>query len=239
MVADSIQAVGGVEWDPAAVTLTYPPPRDGAPTVADPYADVEVIPNPLPSCLHSDYSTTNPDTLSPGRYCDDLKINSGDVVTFNPGVYLITEGDFDVNAGAVLNGTDVTIIMTADDPGDTGSFRINGSATVNLTSPGPAGHNYWPYSGDYAGILVYVDRNSDPNVNHFFNGGSNMLMQGAIYAPVDVINFGGGADITTGCLQVIGSQVHFSGTSNVTATRDDCGDLGARTLGSDLSRIVE
>jgi hypothetical protein len=240
LTADIAQAVGGISYDPASLTLTYDPPREGAPPVPNPYADLTVIPDPTtkPPCDFTGYSSTDGDTLIPGVYCNGLKVNSNDTVNFNPGVYYLTKGDFDVMTGAVLNGTGVTIILTDDKPSDIGTFKINGSATLNLTAP-DQGHSYGPYNGDYKGILVYVDGRASTGNKNYFTGGSTMNLQGAIYAPSTEINFQGGANIDVGCLQVIGRMVQFTGNSHVTAVREDCGDLGTKTVGLHLPSLFE
>ncbi len=245
--ADAMQAVGGIMYD-ASVSLTYGPPREGAPAVQDPHADLVVIPTPAPDSFAAcdggtDWSSSGDQTVSPGIYCGGMRINSGDTITFNPGVYLIHDGNFDASAGATLQNAPgpggVTIIITGEEVTDIGTFKINGSATVNLTAPGPAGHDYAPYIGEYAGILVFVDGRAPNTHKHYFNGGSDMTLEGALYAPSSEIVFNGGANVTVGCLQVIADQVNVSGNSTITSVRDDCGALGVKTAGSHLPRLAE
>jgi Flp pilus assembly protein TadG len=249
LTADIAQAVGGISYTQNAINLTYHPPREGAPPAPDPYDDLTIIPDATytnPPCDYMDVEIPNNDTatLNPGVYCGGIKINSNATVDFNPGVYLlisgpsVKDGDFDVMTGTTLNGTDVTFLLSDDERPDIGTIRINGSANINLSAP-DQGHTYGPYNGDYAGILFYVDRRSPPDNAHKFLGGATMSLQGALYAPTTELSFQGGVDIDVGCLQVIGRTVTFTGNSHVTAVREDCGALGARTVGLDLPSLFE
>ena len=250
LTADIAQATGGINYDESSVNLTYNPPREGAPPVPDPYADLTIIPDATytnPPCDYMEVEVPNNDTatLSPGVYCGGLKINSNATANFNPGVYLIIsgpsskDGDFDVMTGTTLNGTDVTFLLSDDERNDIGTIRINGSANINLNAPGDQGHTYGPYNGDYAGVLFYVDRRSPSNNQHNFLGGATMSLQGALYAPTTVLNFQGGVEVDVGCLQVIGRMVSFTGNSHVTAVREDCGSLGTKTVGLHIPSLFE
>ena len=245
LTADIAQAVGGITYNPTDVTLTYNPPREGAPQVADPYDDLVVVPDP--STMTCDYSGLKVDdtrTMDPGVYCGKTDFNSKADITLNPGVYVIYDGRLRINASAQITGTDVTFLFTGPASDAIGQLDINGGAIIDLTAPDDAGHNYGPYSGEYGGVLFFQDPTMMTTDNDWggtarFNGGAQMAMEGATYFPQSDIEFSGGIDVEVGCLQVIGRTVTFTGNSHVTATREDCGALGTKTVGTDIPSLFE
>jgi len=132
-------------------TETYdPPPTDGVTKVADPYASM-----PFPAHAVCDKNANMLDikddtTLSPGTYCGGIHINgSGPVVTLEPGIYVMADGPFWVNGGAVVAGDKVMIAFT----GKGAALQVWGDASVKLTSP---------TSGTYMNMQFMQDRD-DPN----------------------------------------------------------------------------
>ena len=122
------------------------------------------------------------------------------------------------------------------------TLRMNDTSIGS--APGDAGHTYAPYTGMYAGVLFF----QDPRIRHWdndwggvakFNGGAQMDLEGAAYFPKSNVEFSGGVNIDVGCLQVIGETVSFTGNSHVTATRDDCGALGTKTVGAHIPSLFE
>lgn len=160
----------------ATLNSTATPVTNATNPVSDPYQSLSV---PNQGCNYN--SSPNGSSLSPGVYCGGLTIGSHSNVTMQPGVYVVKGGNFQVNSGAVLNGSGVTIILTGS--GTTYStVSINGGSTVNLSAP---------TSGTYAGVAFYQDRNA-PNLSSNFNGGSGMNITGAIYMPKGSVSFNGG-----------------------------------------------
>jgi len=170
-------------------------------------------------------------TLYPGRYCDGLRFGAGADVTFEPGVYIIDEGLFDVSSGAVINGIGVTIILTATLPEDIATIRVNGGATVNLTAP---------TTDPYMGVVLYQDQraNYDDGINRI-NGGADMNLQGAVYFPSQEVTYSGGSSTSSGCLQLIGKKVTFSGNSVLHNDYLDCDLLGIEKVERTLVTLEE
>ena len=79
---------------------------------------------------------------------------------------------------------------------------INGGADVDFTAS---------TTGTYKGVLIYVDR--DDSSSHLLNGGSSMLMTGAVYAPSANIDYNGSNDTAASCVQIVASQIALSGNS--------------------------
>ncbi|MCH7931541.1 MAG: pilus assembly protein, partial [Proteobacteria bacterium] len=145
-----VSILGNGDLDSAA------PPRRGA-AVEDPYDDLDVptfsdcdeentsggqgqgqgggasSPVQVNGNKTFDASTGN----TPGIFviCGGLKVNAGANVTFEPGVYIIDGGDFDIGGQSTVVGDGVTFILTGGTPGDIGSVKIVGGSTGTLTAP--------------------------------------------------------------------------------------------------------
>ncbi len=188
LTADPAQAYGDIYVGSNATLTTKSPPQPLSARVSDPYGaagrDLEV---PPPSACDepSELKLTSDTVLDPGRYCGGLWLKSG-TMTFNPGVYIIDEGDFRTNGGATLIGDGVTFILTADDPDDTGTFKMNGGTSAQLTAPDKDGHAAGPFEGEYAGILFFVDPaapsfgSGSQMISHDVQGGTDTDFRGAI-----------------------------------------------------------
>jgi hypothetical protein len=180
--------------------------KTGLTPLVDPYRDVA---NPIESgtvqsacngqCSHGTA------TLDPGIYKQGMKLVAGANITLNPGVYYL-EDDLNIQGGATLTGTGVTLVFTSGNGTKYATANISGSATVNLTAP---------TTGDTAGIVIFGDRSTPSTASFKFNGGSTQILGGAVYVPSASIDYAGGAGTSTSCTQIIGNTVTFSGNSNV------------------------
>ncbi len=185
-------SAGGV-YDGATLTLTQcTSATQYANAAPDPYASL-----PAPSI--SGACTTVPATgnLSPGTYCGGLSIK--DTRTFNSGTYVIDGGTFQLNANAVVSGTNLLFYLTN---GATLSF--NGNASINFSAN---------TSGTYSGVLFFGDRTM-AMATQTINGTSTSQLTGAIYFPSQTVQWNGNFSGQNGCLQIIADQVTISG--NVT-----------------------
>ena len=148
-------------------------------------------------------------TLQPGIY-SGLKINSNQVVSLNPGVYVINGGSLNINGGSVVTGSGVTFVLT-----NGADFKWNGNSTVNVTAP---------TSGSFSGVVVYSNANTLT-----INGTSTTYFGGAIVAPSAAVSFSGTGVSGNGhnCTQIIGDTVSFSGNSTVDS---DCTTYGTKNI---------
>jgi len=218
----SVSVVGGISGNAGLATTQGV--QTGVYPISDPYAKVTV---PVFSgCDQNKFSAKNKITINPGVYCNGMQFNANADVTFNPGVYFVDRGTFSVTGGAVLHGTDVTIIFTSSTMSDWPTATINGGATIDLRPPS---------TGPFAGILMFGDRNIPVGTTYKFNGGATQYLGGAVYFPTGDIDFAGGAGTNTNCTQIIGDTVNFTGNSGVAI---NCAGYGVKPIGATGVRLV-
>jgi hypothetical protein len=211
-----VDATSGLDMSECATPIEY------AEAIGDPFGDV---PEPSTSapCEPQNVFDGPPSasyTISGGRYCGGLSIKR--TVTMNPGVYVIDGGTLEMTSTSSVDGTGVTFYLT-----DGATISIAGTADVTLSAP---------TSGDYQGILVFVDR-SDPNATHIFNGSSTSSLNGAIYAASGHVEFAGTSSVGGGCTQIVANTVEITGEAGIGS---DCTDLGFNDiLNSQLVQLVE
>ena len=150
--ADPAQAVGGIEVGENADLVAHQPVQPFSRRVADPYgpegANLQLPSTagcvPTPNLNGGGLAVVE---LDPAVWCGDLDIDDVEV-TFNPGTYVVVDGDIKLGAGATLNGTDVTFVLAGSADTSAGSLRIAAGAAGVLSAPN---------SGPMAGILFYQD----------------------------------------------------------------------------------
>lgn len=154
-------------------------------------------------------------------------------MTFAPGVYILNKGDFTVKGQATVIGTGgVTIILTTNSNnfGSVGNIDIEGGATINLVAPN---------TGVTAGIAIWQDRRAPDSNKDKLTGGSTMNVTGAIYLPSESVTYSGGqASANSGCTQLIGLNITFTGISQL---GNNCTGTGVTqiTSSSSLAQLVQ
>lgn len=186
-------------------------------------------------------------TLQPGTYCQDFPID-GLEVTLAPGQYVLDGADFDVqSSGTILTGDAISIVLTGDNPADVGQIDIQGG-TIQLQAITPTDRADGTVTGvaeAYEGVLFYVDRiapfASTGTDTHLINGNANMILDGSIYIPTQMIDYLGTTGNNTTCTQVIASMVKVSGNTDTTIanTTSNCVALGGSAATIDLVLLVE
>jgi Flp pilus assembly protein TadG len=205
--ADCLISVGGVSLS-NPVTMVCSSPITQALPAADPFADLPA-PTAGNPCRNVNGNKSS-QTIQPGTYCNGLSLSGN--VTLSPGVYVVQNGDFKVNANANITGDGVTIYLA-------GSSRVsmNGNAVVKLSAP---------TSGTYSGVLMYGDRTNAGGQNTF-NGTADSLLTGALYFARQQVNYLGNFSGTGGCTQVVADTIQWSGNTTI---NQDCTSLGMRDL---------
>jgi len=190
------------------------------PIVADPYA-AYTIPS-FSGCKSTNYSTNSNATLNQGVYCGGISTSSQAVVTLNPGVYILDGGGLSMKGGSTIVGNDVTIILTSSGgAGSIGTFDVGGGSGLQIAAP---------TTGPTAGIALWVDRRAALDSSNTLTGSTGITITGAIYAPSQSVDFGGG-DFATGCTQLIADKITFHGDSTFQNTCAGTGTLPIVTSG--------
>ncbi|MCF8473448.1 MAG: hypothetical protein K9G26_02020 [Emcibacter sp.] len=231
----SAQAYGDIYQGNNATLDTPNPLQPFSQRSPDPYGPSErnlQVPSSPVACTMTNLSVGKNDPAPvPGRYCGGLTFGAQANVTLSPGVYIIDGGDFLVRGGATITGTGITIILTATDPANIGSIKINGGANMNISAP---------TSGTWMGVAFFQDpRAIYANGSNDFLGGANMNIQGAVYIPSQEIGFSGGSESTSGCLQLVGAKVTFSGNSFLYNDYADCDSMGVEKISRTIVKLEE
>jgi Flp pilus assembly protein TadG len=217
LTAPCVSAVGGVDSSGTLNLTVCNEIKEYAPYVEDPFGGV-IAPPTTTAC--QTVPSGDPVTVSAGRYCGGFNLTGN--VTLNPGVYVIDGGTFKVNAGTIVNGSDVMFYLTGD-----AEISFNGGAELNLSAA---------TAGAYKGILFFGDRNSD-NTLHKFNGTADSSLIGALYFASQDVEILGDFAGSNGCTQIVASTVKFSGNTDFSA---DCTGTGIEDIAlSGTVQIVE
>ncbi|HEX5380527.1 MAG TPA: pilus assembly protein TadG-related protein [Phenylobacterium sp.] len=204
VAADCLISAGGVSLNTGVTMTQCDAPVTQAPPVGDPFKTVPAPANTGP-CL-----SDNGGTLQPGRYCAGMTLKN--TVKLNPGVYVVSGGDFRVNANANITGAGVTIYLV-----NGSHLNLNGNATIQLSAP---------TSGTYSGILFMGDRNSTGGSN-VVNGTAGSLLTGAIYFAKESVDYLGNFSGQGGCTQVVADTIQWSGNTSI---KGDCTALGMKMI---------
>ena len=254
MSAGPAQTHGDFYVTKNASLYTETPPQSLSERVEDPYAerflDADFMPRLSGGCVGvskpvkiSGTQTLDPNYDNPNAFCGGLKISSKADVFFNPGVYVIDNGDFSVSGKATVRGEDVTIILTAWEPGEkegrVGNVKITGRANVELSAP---------TVGSYAGLLFVIDpeapaeyKKGTPEKSRVA-GTTTTNLTGVVYTPNREISFAGNTDPDFGgaaCTMLIANNVTLTGNSYLTNDLDACYAAGVELVSQTRVRIVE
>lgn len=209
--------------------------KTGAGRINDPYEDLDV-PETTP-CTRDEIrdalsiSSVDEITLSPGRYCGGINISGTNTVTFEPGVYVLDGGDFNVSGSGALYGDEVSFILTNTGEGDYGNIDVTGNVFIDFTAP--------LEGDDMEGVLFYQDRSAPEgngaNMKNKITGSSEILLDGAVYTPSREMTIGGSASADSPCSRIIAKTIVLSGTP---AIGNNCDDSAAADIGGVAVRLT-
>ncbi|MEJ0019401.1 MAG: pilus assembly protein TadG-related protein [Acetobacteraceae bacterium] len=202
------------------------------PAVADPYRTTAVpggsgckygAPgNPLTLRYASGVQTLNAD----GIYCGGLVMGNGANVVMNPGTYIINGGSFSIAGGVRLSGSGVTIVLTGSGS-DYASVAMGNGTAVTLSAPP---------TGATAGLLFLQDRNAPKSGTSSFQGGTQVVLTGALYFPSQTVTYANGTNAASVCTQLVAWHMQFQGGA---LFNSDCTNTGVKPIGGAPSRLVE
>jgi hypothetical protein len=196
--ASAFCSAGGVS-DSVGVT---PTPLKNCIPVADPFAGIEVNTGNMCNFTNVSVQPNVTATLSPGVYCGGLNIKG--TVTLTSGLYVIRNGQLNINSQATVTGDGVTFYMKGNNAG----FDISAGGNITLSAM---------TSGDYKGMVLVQDRNSNSGGNSSLNGNSGTIIKGAIYAPTQTVSINGSGSFgqSSDFMPLIADQIHITGSSVV------------------------
>ncbi|MCA8902130.1 MAG: hypothetical protein KDA53_12860 [Hyphomonas sp.] len=223
--ASCVHAAGSI-GDLAAINTTRcpaPVPNDGK--IRDPYEDIDVTANvsAMP-CQKAEKISKFVYRLPAGRYCgSDIKMNDT-ILLDDGGTYYFDGVDLDMHSSwASLTGEHVTLVFM-----NGGEFSNANGGTVNISAP---------ISGDWAGILMYGDRDTaPPYASMKITGNIASTLTGALYFPKTDIEFRGTSDVADACTQIVARSIDFGGDSNL---RSKCEFAGVRGFGPNKDIYLE
>jgi hypothetical protein len=199
VTAAAVLVVGGVSTSGgASVTKTGTPSSTG-----DPLAGLGVPAysgTPISEVLNGSVSAT----ITQGVY-SQITVWGNAKLTMNPGTYVIEGGGFTVSNSASVSGTGgVMIYNTQNSKGTFGAITMSGNATVNLAPLS---------SGNYAGILIFQDRNNTQPLT--ISASATAGMEGTIYASAAQIVESGSAQIgsTSNPVSIVVDTMSLSGSA--------------------------
>jgi len=207
--ADNIRTVGGVSGGNFFVSGKIYTQQSSIP---DPYAGMQIPPASSTSAQNNwSGKISNPSGIT--QFNGDVNVTGN--TTLDPGIYIINNGSFKSAAQYSVDGTaGVTIILTSSTPAsDNGVFSITGGGALNITAP---------TSGPTAGIALWADGKL-PNKEDKFAGGTTGNLVGAVYLPSHDVKFAGNGNTSSKCMQLIGYNIIFTGTSTFKHTCDGVG----------------
>ncbi len=220
-----------------SVDFQYNSLKTGADTVADPYADLDV---PAYSSCTAAQKRAGPQrvnsnaTLSPGVYCGGITITGNNNITFEPGIYIIDGGSFNVTGGGALTGEGVSFVLTnSAGSGSNGTVSISGGRSIDISAPG-AGE-------EMEGVAFYQDRDAPSTDSNSIVGTADVRIDGAAYFPSQEITIGGNASSASSidpCSRIIGRTVTLHGNPLIANT---CNGSAARNIvmpGTNAIRLV-
>lgn len=180
--------------------------------VEDPYADLDV-PEYEPCSESESYSGSEPYTVpNPDgfRVLCGIDISGTNDIDFEPGIYVLDGGSFNVQGGGTLTSEGATFIL-AGSGNDYARLNVTGGKTMNFTAPVDE-------SNEFAGVIFFQDRDAPYSTNktNRLLGTSEITLNGVSYFPNQQLDFGGNntADIPA-CSMIIARTVELQGTPNM------------------------
>jgi hypothetical protein len=169
----------------------------GCDVAPDPYAGLYPEPN-SDDCdyYYGNYSSRNV-TLSPGVYCGFHNFNNqASHVTFEPGLYVIKNGGWNVNGGN-WSGDGVTFYFA-----DASNIQFNNGVRADFTAP---------TRGDYDGVFMTEAPNLPAGNSRFtYNNNRGFVFEGVMYLPSPEIIFNGGSELRSHTMNIVADRFVFN-----------------------------
>jgi hypothetical protein len=166
----AIRIVGG--YNNLGEAAIAPDPTTGSAAMADPLTGIKYPPGgDVRSREKLFVSDGRETTLKPGYYAGGINaFGKGATLTLEPGMYVITDGDFFVGCGQFA-GEGVTIVMSGQKPG---KLTFGNGARGKLVAP---------KEGPLKDILIVSGGKAEGNNSDVGFNDARVLLQGTVYAP--------------------------------------------------------
>lgn len=170
--AEAFCSVGG--W---AGSSFNPDPENGCTAKLDPYVSL-AMPT-VGSCDYNNMQVKNETaTLNPGVYCGGLDVRTHGVANLNPGLYVIKDGDLNVDSQSTLNAIDGVVFYIT---GSTSNIDITSGAEVTINAP-RSGEGVGE-AANYEGFAIIHDRTTGIGNTDYISSGGDVNINGAFYGP--------------------------------------------------------
>nr|WP_240049084.1 pilus assembly protein TadG-related protein [Parerythrobacter lutipelagi] len=183
---------------------------EGVKGLEDIYADLETPTNDADRTYSCTGNGNNKQaSLLPGTYAG-LVVKC--TTTLSSGIYVIDGGTLDLSANYNVTGSGVMFVLR-----NGAHLKLGGSGNSNslrLTPMSAADFVGTPYADDadkLSDILIFEERDNNPDQDHVFNGNSNSIIEGLIYLPSGNIRINGTADVVAQCLQISAQTIDIRG----------------------------
>ena len=215
-----------------SVNFAYSSLATNASATSDPYADLVIssengcAPSGSPTRVNS--STT----LTPGVYCGGISISGNNNIIFEPGVYIIDGGDFNVSGQGSLYGDGVTFILTGGESSYAG-LNIAGGREIEFNAPVGSGSGF-------DGLVFAQNRNAPTGTReqNKIVGTNDITINGVMYFPSQGLWFGGDATlagVNTPCTKLIADTITLAGNPML---GNSCEDTDVVDLGLPIVKLL-
>ncbi len=223
--------------DVGNVSFNYSSLTTNGRAVTDPYASLSI--DSYTSCTPSQqaagptkFNGNGTHNISPGVYCGGISLSGNTTLNMAPGTYILDGGSFSGSGNLTITGQNVTIILTnsgGSSYGTYGNISLSGNVSTYLTAP---------TTGDYAGIVVYQDRDAPASsTGNTLTGNSSTEFTGVFYTPSRSLDYGGNTGFTaSNCSKIIAKTITFHGNPSV---GDSCSGLGTKDIGNGKVILTE
>ena len=164
-----------------------PAPYTGCDPIADPFADKAV---PLPQACKETNLTLKSGTytLDPGTYCGGIVLKPQAHVTFKPGLYIIKDGMFEIQAQSTAVGTGVVFVFNGLDA----EFIVRGGGNAIFKAPAEGAADVFGLQG----FVLFQDRlSTTTGRSTVIQGGGTVTLEGVLYMPTWRVDVGGNGDM--------------------------------------------
>ncbi|WP_084418233.1 hypothetical protein [Henriciella litoralis] len=217
LTASCAYAAGGIPNAAAITTTNCLDPIPNGRALVDPYNDISV-PDDIEDwpCQTPTKIDSRDLFLQSGKYCSTVSAK-GDLELETGGTFVFDGADLEMKSGwAAIHGDNVTLIFM-----NAGEFQNANGGAIDLSAK---------LTGEYAGILMYGDRETMPSsIDIQMNGNATSILEGVLYFPNNHLTFNGGAASGSPCTMLVADTVTFSGNADLAS---DCAHLNAKTFGS-------